>query len=492
MIKESFFKTVIIWKTRDRMTSEELIEKFLEIEDQNHFFDLKIGNIKFWLYIRFDVYTSLMENYGLFNKNTSINEKFDNRINLMELINRMTVKNQFFLFKKEILIFSSSRKVKENSRYRCVYTDLLSENLDNSYYIFDNSTDGFFYYPRYVSRVKNSDINSFKALCKKKDKIVFDGRMLEERIYNILEQSFENSLTTKQKVRINTALVNILNERNYYRSYYHFILKRIKPKVIVIVCYYDFRMMILCEAAKELGIPVIELQHGVIGKEHISYNFFRKRKLKSFPDYIVTFSREDRETARFPLSRSRIYAVGYPEMEYKIRKYEKLRLKARKKKKILFISQSIKEIFEYAAELSKRIDLDQYEIIVKLHPREFGNWRKEYGKLLEDADVTIIDNLDRDIYFYLAQADYVVGIFSTVMLEATMFDTNIVIIKKASYTYMKKLYENDMAVLIDSVDELQRIVVNNISTGNSEKTYFEKNSISNMKTAIREIMRKDE
>ena len=235
MIKESFFKTVIIWKTRDRMTSEELIEKFLEIEDQNHFFDLKIGNIKFWLYIRFDVYTSLMENYGLFNKNTSINEKFDNRINLMELINRMTVKNQFFLFKKEILIFSSSRKVKENSRYRCVYTDLLSENLDNSYYIFDNSTDGFFYYPRYVSRVKNSDINSFKALCKKKDKIVFDGRMLEERIYNILEQSFENSLTTKQKVRINTALVNILNERNYYRSYYHFILKRIKPKVIVIV-----------------------------------------------------------------------------------------------------------------------------------------------------------------------------------------------------------------------------------------------------------------
>ncbi len=80
------------------MTSEELIEKFLEIEDQNHFFDLKIGNIKFWLYIRFDVYTSLMENYGLFNKNTSINEKFDNRINLMELINRMTVKNQFFFF----------------------------------------------------------------------------------------------------------------------------------------------------------------------------------------------------------------------------------------------------------------------------------------------------------------------------------------------------------------------------------------------------------
>lgn len=474
------------------MTSEELIEKFLEIEEQNHFFDLKIDKIKFWLYIRFAVYTSLMENYGLFNKNISIDEKFDNRINLMELLKRITVKNQFFLFKKEVLVFSSSRKVKENGRYKCVYTDLLSENLDYSYYIFDNSNNGLFWFPRYVSGVKNSDINSFKALCRKRDEIVFDGRMLEEKIYGILNQAFECPLTIKQKRGINTALVRILNERSYYRSYYHFILKRIKPKVIIIVCYYDFRMMILCETAKELGIPVIELQHGVIGKEHISYNFSKKRKLKSFPDYIFTFSREDKETARFPLSTSRVYAVGYPEMENKIKRYEKLRSKIRKKKKILFISQSIKEIFEYAAELSKRIDLDKYEIIVKLHPREFGNWRKEFGNILEAASVTIIDNLDRDIYFYLAQADYVVGIFSTVMLEATMFDTNIIIIKKASYTYMKKLYENDMAVLIDSVDELQRIVVNDISTGNSEKTYFEKNSISNMKSAIRKIMRKDE
>jgi hypothetical protein len=476
---------------RDRMTSEELIEKFLEIEEQNHFFDLKIENIKFWMYIRFDVYTSLMENYGLFNRNISVDGKFDDRMDFMELIKRMTVKNQFFLAKKEVLFFSFIRKIKENGKFKCGFTDLLAENIGNSHYIFDMSNDGFFYFPRSISGVKNFDIGSYKALCSQKDKIVFDGRMLEEKIYSILDENFENALTTKQKIKINSGLVNILNERGYFRSYYRFILRRIKPKVIVLVCYYDYRMMVLCETAKELGIPVIELQHGVIGKEHISYNFFSKRKLKSFPDYIFTFSREDRETVRFPLSTSRIYAVGYPEMEHKIRKYEKLRLKARKKKKILFISQSIREIFEYAAELSKRIDLGQYEIIVKLHPREFGNWRKEFGNILKDATVTIIDNLDRDIYFYLAQADYVVGIFSTVMLEATMFDTNIIIIKKASYTYMKKLYENDMAVLIDSVEELQRIVVDNISTSNSEKTYFEKNSISNMKTAIREIMRKD-
>ncbi|MCI8669506.1 MAG: glycosyltransferase family 4 protein [Lachnospiraceae bacterium] len=474
------------------MTSEELIEKFLEIENRNHFFDLKIGNIKIWMYIRFDVYTSLMENYGLFNRNISVDGKFDDRMDIMELIKRMTVKNQFFLRKKEVLIFSFIRKVKENGKYKCGFTDLLAENIDNSYYTFDMMNDGFFYFPRSISGIKNFDISSFKALCSKKDKVVFDGRLLEDKIYCLLEESFENALTTKQKIKINTNLVNILNERSYFRSYYRFILRKIKPKVIVIVCYYDFRMMILCEVAKELDIPVIELQHGVIGKEHISYNFKKKRNLRNFPDYIFTFSQEDKNTTRFPIRDDRIYAVGYPEMENKIKKYEKFSLKKHKKKKILFISQSIKEIFEYAAELSKRVDLEKFEIIVKLHPREFGNWRKEFGSLLNNTTITIIDNIDRDIYFYLAQADYVVGIFSTVLLEATMFDTNIVIIKKASYTYMKKLYENDMAVLIDSVDELHRIVVNNIQTSNSAKTYFEKNSIIKMKSAIQEIIRKDE
>lgn len=472
------------------MTSEELIEEFLKIEEKNNFFDYKIGNLKFWQYIRFEVYTTLMENYELFNKSTSFDAKFKSKLNLSELIKRITVKNQFFLHKKDILIFSSSRKVKEKEYYKCVYTDLISKNLNEKYYIFDDSYEGTFYFPRNVSNVKNSNPYSYMALSPKKDRIPFEGRMLEKNIYSVIEKNFERPLTVKQKIRINSVLINELNERDDLRSYYHYILKRVKPKVIIIVCYYNFKMMVLCEVAKEVGIPVVELQHGTMGREHISYNFLRRRKLSGFPDYVFTFSRFDKKNARFPISPERIYAVGYPEMEKKVQSYEKLRLKAKKKKKIVFISQTIKAIFEYALELSKRIDLNEFEIIIKLHPREFGNWRKEFGKMLNGAHVTIIDNSNKDIYYYLARADYVVGIFSTVLLEATMFNTNIVVIKEASYTYMKELYQNDMAVLVDSVDELQRIVTNNIRTSNGRNTYFEKNSILKIKSAIKEIIKK--
>lgn len=469
------------------MESEELIERFIDLEEKNQFFNLKIGKIKFWLYIRFDVYTYLMQNYGLFNKSISPDAQFSSKVNLIELVKRMTIKNQFFLHKKDILIFSCGRKVKQNKYYKCVYTDLISKNLDNTYYIFDHKYEGIYYFPRNVSNVKNLNVDFYKKPNMKKE-ISFDGAMLEKHIYSIIEKEFDKPLTITQKKQINSYLINMLNSWNDLKNCYYHILNKTKPKLIMIVCYYDFKMILLCEVAKELGIPVVELQHGTMGKEHIAYNFLKKRKLKGFPDYILTFSQYDKRTARFPIDADRIYAVGYPEMENKIIEYKKS-FKKKKKKKILFISQTIKEIFEYAAELSNRIDLEKFEVIIKLHPREIGNWRKEFGEIISGSKVTIIDD-NKNIYYYLAQADYVVGIFSTVLLEATMFNTNIVVIKKASYTYMKDLYENNMAELIDSVDRLEEIVTNNLCTSTGTKTYFENNSLLKIKAAIQDIIKK--
>lgn len=71
-----------------------------------------------------------------------------------------------------------------------------------------------------------------------------------------------------------------------------------------------------------------------------------------------------------------------------------------------------------------------------------------------------------------------------------MFNTNIVILKKASYTYMKELYENNMAQLIDNIDMLEEIVTNNLCTSVKTKTYFESNSIIKVKEAIKNIIEK--
>lgn len=56
------------------------------------------------------------------------------------------------------------------------------------------------------------------------------------------------------------------------------IIKSISPKVIVEVVGYETNKMIINEIAHEMGISTIELQHGVIGRGHIAYNYLINRE----------------------------------------------------------------------------------------------------------------------------------------------------------------------------------------------------------------------
>ena len=73
-----------------------------------------------------------------------------------------------------------------------------------------------------------------------------------------------------------------LRHKLSYR-YYEKIINRVKPKIITEVVSYGFNRMIINEIAKEKQIPIVEFQHGVMGKYHVAYNFFSKTKYKILP-----------------------------------------------------------------------------------------------------------------------------------------------------------------------------------------------------------------
>jgi hypothetical protein len=77
-------------------------------------------------------------------------------------------------------------------------------------------------------------------------------------------------------------------------------------------------MMALIAAAHELGIPVVEVQHGVINSEHVAYNDYSGELGKSlFPDDLLSFGNE-REALRghsfIPIER--IWPMGHPYISY--------------------------------------------------------------------------------------------------------------------------------------------------------------------------------
>ena len=76
------------------------------------------------------------------------------------------------------------------------------------------------------------------------------------------------------------------------------LIKVYKPKAIFMQCFYT--NMGFVKAFREHGIPVVEIQHGIIAAHHGAYNVYKKIEPLYYPDYVFTFG--DREFETFSAS----------------------------------------------------------------------------------------------------------------------------------------------------------------------------------------------
>ena len=156
-------------------------------------------------------------------------------------------------------------------------------------------------------------------------------------------------------------------------------LKWLKPKKILLVVSYGFGPLVC--AASTLRVPVVELQHGVITKEHLGYSVPSGMTRKLFPDYLLLFGNYWKETMdSFPLPPERLITLGYPYFEEMIRENSLIQ----KEKHIIVVSQGTigNELSKFILKLALMID-DTYKIVYKLHPGEWGRAKKIYPKLYE-------------------------------------------------------------------------------------------------------------
>jgi hypothetical protein len=207
------------------------------------------------------------------------------------------------------------------------------------------------------------------------------------------------------------------------------------------------------EAAKELGIVSIELQHGVISHYHLGYSYPEGYEKKSFPDYFFAFGKYWRETVCFPTDSNRIRCVGFPFLN----KYRREKT-VRKDNSVVVISQgtSGKELSDFvlrnitARWLSGRI-------IYKLHPGEFGSWRSRYGELskAEQAGTISVVEDEPGLYDLFACAQWVIGVNSTALYEALAFGCRIIVVDLFGHEYMKPLVDQGAAFLARSDEPLE-------------------------------------
>jgi hypothetical protein len=392
---------------------------------------------------------------------------------------------------RDLLILSSMRKIDVGDGFfRDDYTYWIDKYLNRSHYILDR----WDYSKQESSNVLRLDISYFMRKRYGRNNSRLDKRNriasvseLEQKIIIPIEQYFTFAFTIKQK----KTILEIVNYRiimePVFNDYYDYLLKKIKPKAVMFSMRGATNSQVLVQAAKRWNIPSIELGHAITDHTYIQSNFHENEEVSTFPDYYLAFGEYEIKQSRWPIDKERVIPVGSPMLDCLSDKYRNNE-KHGDKKTILFISNMRESVFVYAKYIAENIDRDKYDVIIKLHPGECKSWQENYGPLIAGVQVDIIDTFDNPIYFYLSIADWVVGLSSNALYEASTFDSKIAIIY-AEDTLGHPLLESGNAVLVKQPSELLDCIRNDYSYSKKQIKLYKKNSIENINRVIEEIIK---
>lgn len=467
------------------MQISEMFDCFLQYEEDNDLFEKKeIAGIRYWSYLRYPIWQVIMQMNG-WGINITGNTGTIAKERTLERIERNTIRNPMLSMHKEILVFNSPRRVKCGSYYQCIYTDEWLKDLKRSYCVCESPFRGQHFKP---VRTKNLKYIDCKNCVMPKQKI--DVRKEYSALISELENNLGVRFDNKHKKALLGNLDNIINHRAGIMTYYDRLLRRINPKIIFLVNGYDLEHMLMVETAKRRGIPTVELEHGAM-EGHLAYNFLRKRELPGFPDYIFTFGKHDAGVPQLPIDSANVIPVGSAQLEREVLFYQNAFKNKTKKKKIITVwSNGSEELIDCALRLSERLDLSVYKVVVKLHPSEYQTWDKIYPKL-KRGNVQIEDGSKHNVYYWLAVSDWVIGTSSTTLIEATAFDTNILILKASKYYQMKGVVEKGFGKYAADDKEVYDIIMSGKSTRDPDvdpEMFFARNVKENIYKAIDQMI----
>ncbi len=209
-------------------------------------------------------------------------------------------------------------------------------------------------------------------------------------------------------------------------------IDRSPPAAVFVLCGYNMHTPLQLAAA-ERGIPVIELQHGIVHESHAGYVYgdLPARPLP-VPDHLVLFGAYfgrvlERESPRWA---GRWTVGGHPWLKERSAEPPS----SSERRTILLFSQYElpvrTQVREAAAELRRRLD-DAWDVVIKPHPREAD--AAEFFAPATDAGVTLAPH-GADSYAMLSGCELAVSVYSTLAIEALAFPCRSAVLPSDKWT----------------------------------------------------------
>ena len=233
-----------------------------------------------------------------------------------------------------------------------------------------------------------------------------------------------------------------------------FLLRYARPKMVFMV--YTASSMGFIKAFKKRGIPVVELQHGIINEAHNAYNVPKNYGDKLFPDYLLTYGEKELDVfskENYFIKPENVFPTGYYFLDVfvhsslKSGQIKNLRNTFRK-----IVVLSLQDPFEkmFFDFLSEVVNFDDTIFFLAV-PRDPS---KPYSKLKDCKNFAIARELN--IYESLKIADFHATINSTCAIEALYFGVPNILYDYngwASDYYNKILSDSGHTVYVGSPEE---------------------------------------
>lgn len=472
-----------------------MIDKFIEFENKYELFNLKIDDFDVWPYIRFEMYFAIGEFFDITNGVGSTPKmKFTD---ITSMIWNSFISNPIYTVKKhDIMFIPHQRRIFEDGKYRCIYTDSLSKRIQYSKVSAEFLFGKMHYKPAmtknliYLDYVDVWPAIQYKFSHRKKMDILNAANILRSNIQAYFGIGMDENY-----------IEGLICKRYYWHKYKKPIikkfLKKISPKIIIEVVSYETNKMIINEVAYEMGIPCIELQHGVIGKGHIAYNYRLKSELKQLPTYLFVYSKYWKDTCSFPIGKERIIATGFPYMEEQMLRYPKRNFEGKHRIIIYSSTDNTGNIKDFAEKIIRIMDergID-YEVIYKLHPLEYSYDSDIWKSIKKCPNVSFIDAPNKSLYELCSNADIQVGVKTTAIFEGLSYGLRTFILHTGAPDidfYMGDLVRQGYAVYGKTATDFVDFLLNNShkieSDGVLDNAFFTKSALSKIEQEIERII----
>lgn len=472
-------------RSTNNITTEGDAIKFLQaFEEENDLLRYQIDGWSLWPLLRFDVAMALVK------LPLSKKERFSRLEQL--IIAMQDIPALFRLSEKRIVVktYSSARSTNENGIVEDLFFDDLLKERNDVFRIEGVNHKGMF-----KNRKSAKTLTDITALS-----IEISAGFIS--MLPFLSPDFSNTLN-KLFVSISETFQleefpykRILRKARFFywgKKLYRLLLKRLKPRIVLTA---DPGEYLITAAAKELGIPVVEFEHGLISREHnsfYSWTKYAKPYKDSMPitDRLCLFGdfwKEDLLATGFWVDE--LCVTGRISLDA-LRKTNKT--KTNEICKIALTTQGLdhegvlKFILEFMESAKANNDF-QYNLFIKMHPVYDSDRIFFQEHLAKYENVKIIGAEEKpSTNSLIASADFHWSISSTCHYDAIGLGVPTVILKLDTFKTVVSLYEKGYAFLAANGKELFEITRNwkKASVPDEVREYFYRsNALENARKEI--------